>query len=42
MDIRLRAVTKPRSTEHLEKGKYGRALEGAVRAGKLEVLLEAA
>jgi hypothetical protein len=42
MDIRPQAVAIPKSTEHLEKGKYGRALERAVRADKLEVLLEAA
>ena len=42
MDIGPQAVAIPKSTEHLQKGKYGRALEPAVRAGKLEVLLEGA
>jgi hypothetical protein len=42
MVIRPQAVAIPRSTEPLEKGNSDRALERAVCAGKLEVLLEAA
>jgi hypothetical protein len=42
MHIRPRAVAIPGSTEHLEKGNSGRTLERAVRASRLEVLLEAA
>jgi hypothetical protein len=41
MDIRPQAVAIPRSTGRLEKGNSGWALEGAVGAGKREVLLEA-